>query len=155
MSEAKFKKILFVCTGNICRSAMAEKLFRNTLLENGIETVAVRSAGVAAQAGFPVSPRSMEALKLFRVDGAGHASRPLEDDDVDWADLILTMDKGHQMNVADRFPRSVGKVYLLKSFVLADGNSEIKDPMGRPQHIFDVCAADLKKVVAKLMEKIR
>lgn len=111
-------KILFVCTGNTCRSPMAEHLFRN-MAEKEKLNVEVRSAGISAYIGSPASKKAVEALKEKGVQ-ASHKSRPLNKEMIDWADLVLTMTESHKQLVINRFPKAVDKVFVLKEFVEND-----------------------------------
>ncbi len=112
------KRILLVCTGNTCRSPMAEAMLRRMAAHRGI-TVAVRSAGVSTMDGMPVSAPALEALRKREIDHSG-TSRALTAEVVDWSDLILTMTSGHKRSLLQWFPHAVDKTYTLKEFALQD-----------------------------------
>lgn len=95
MSEGQAFRILFVCTGNTCRSPMAEALARAGLAERGWSGVEVKSAGIAAAPGQGASEATVRVTARHGLDVAGHRTAPLTPELVDWADLILTMAPGH------------------------------------------------------------
>lgn len=113
------KHILFVCTGNTCRSPMAEAMLRKLAEEAGL-SLEVRSAGVAAMQGSAISKHAMGALRAQEIHAEGAASSPLSEHLVLWADLILTMTSGHKQHVVQSFPKAVDKTYTLKEYVEVD-----------------------------------
>jgi len=93
--------LLFVCTGNTCRSPMAEAIARHKVRERGWSHVAVRSAGIAAAHGAPASRHAVAVAAEHGIDLGGHLSQPLTPELVEWADLILVMGASHLDAVAD------------------------------------------------------
>ncbi|NGZ76168.1 low molecular weight protein arginine phosphatase [Saccharibacillus alkalitolerans] len=112
------KHILFVCTGNTCRSPMAEALLRQMARRRGIQ-LDVRSAGVAASRGVPIS-RHAEAVLRDHDIGDRLTSSPLERESVEWADLILTLTGAHKSHVLRCFPEALGRTHTLKEYVEDD-----------------------------------
>ncbi|PZE19439.1 low molecular weight protein arginine phosphatase [Paenibacillus xerothermodurans] len=112
-------RILFVCTGNTCRSPMAEGILRRMLKEQGLNHVEVRSAGVAAMDGAPVSGH---AAAVLQEKGCSRDMRStaLTANLLNWADVVLTMTSAHKQNAIQQFPHSVEKIFTLKEFVEDD-----------------------------------
>ncbi|MCC3379427.1 low molecular weight protein arginine phosphatase [Paenibacillus farraposensis] len=118
------KHILFVCTGNTCRSPMAEGMLRKLAIERGLE-LEVRSAGVAAMEGAPIS-RHAEAVLREQDILDRMTSTPLSNELAEWAHLILTLTQGHKQHVIQRLPHTAGKVFTLKEYV-EDRDAVLKD----------------------------
>lgn len=157
------KKILFVCTGNTCRSSMAEHLFRQMLIEAGrSEEVEIRSAGVAA---FPGDPAADQAIQVMHGKGItsiqGHQATPIYQELVEEADLILTMTRAHKGRLLSFFPELTEKVFTLKEYTYdpeLDGESEfnfdVADPFGMPVEVYEKCAAEMEVYLQRLLVKL-
>ncbi|MCM3628034.1 low molecular weight protein arginine phosphatase [Paenibacillus glycanilyticus] len=111
-------RILFVCTGNTCRSPMAEAMLRTMARQKGI-SLEVRSAGVSTIDGLPISTHAATTLRGKNVEHRA-SSRALSGEAVAWADLILTMTAAHKRGLLNGFPEAVDKAYTLKEFVNQD-----------------------------------
>lgn len=114
------KNILFICTGNTCRSPMAEAVLRS----KAGDRFNVRSAGVFAAAGQPAAKAASKVLSSKGIE-FNHRSTLLNEELVEWADVILTMTQSHKSFVLQQFPKSVEKVYMLKEY--ADDNKEAEE----------------------------
>lgn len=112
------KRILFLCTGNTCRSPMAEAFLKGLAQEKGL-AVEVRSAGISTMDGLPVSANSIHALQQHGIQHKGN-SRALNEDVLHWADLILTMTSGHKREVIRRYPAVMEYIFTLKEYAYMD-----------------------------------
>ncbi len=118
-------RILFVCTGNTCRSSMAQALMEQLLRENNLlGKVEVRSAGVAADSGAPASRFAQEALREIGLDLSYHRGRQIDAAQVEWADLILTMTRRQREALIAAFPQAREKIHLLKEFLITPADRE-------------------------------
>ncbi len=120
--------VVFVCTGNTCRSPMAEISFRRRLREAGLAW-RTASAGVATELGFPASFLAVATLAARGLDGSGHRSQPLTRELVDEAGLIVVMTQAHRMIVRRRFPEVEEKVHLLRDFDSRSRGQDVEDPL--------------------------
>jgi glycine hydroxymethyltransferase len=146
------KTILFICTGNVCRSPMAEALFRHAIKGRG-EFRAV-SAGIGALDGQPPTPHSVRAMRELGVDISGQRSRMLTTELVRSADIILGMTHGHVDTVALLYPMAAEKTFLLREFdeTLEPFEKDISDPIGSPFDIYVECRDQIEQGIASLLK---
>ncbi|WP_373232150.1 low molecular weight protein arginine phosphatase [Cohnella sp.] len=109
-------RVLIVCTGNTCRSPMAEVMLKD-LAARGGKPLEVRSAGVSAVNGQPISPHAAATLRKRSLELPG-TSTALSGDEVAWAHLILTMTAGHKRAILQRYPEAVAKTFTMKEYAL-------------------------------------
>lgn len=154
MADAKTQPtILFVCTGNTCRSPMAEHLFR-ARAGTGSEWRA-ESAGLAAAVGAPASEGAIAALQELGLDARNHRSQPVTRAAVDRAALILAMTSAHARELIRRFPEAAGRVRLLDSFGTDDGGRDIDDPIGHPVVVYRHVRGQIEQALADLILFLR
>jgi len=120
--------VLFVCSGNVCRSPMAEYLFRHRL--PGDTRWTVGSAGVSAMAGLPPSREAEEVLAELGIALSRHRSRRMSRALVDAATLIVVMTSAHRDRLRTIYPMGQDKVYLLRAFDPDTVRQDIDDPIG-------------------------
>lgn len=150
----KVKKILVICTGNACRSPMAEGFLKKYLKpEGGFE---ISSAGVAAVAGAHASPFAVEVMKQEGIDISSHSTRPFSSDTAKAADVILAMTNAHKDFVISAVPEIKDKVFLYKEFAGTDDkDTEIADPIGRPIPVYRELCNTIKDLTQNIAIKIK
>jgi len=152
----KEKVVLFVCTGNSCRSVMAEYLMRKMLRER--KDVRVVSAGTGAFVSLGASVETLEVLRKEGIDAGMHRSQPVNRTMLKKADIILVMTQNHRRLVLDYCPMVEKRVYLLKEFaktVGPDGNFlDILDPIGKPKEVYEECLWTIKDAVQKVVKLV-
>lgn len=150
-------RILLVCTGNTCRSPMAEALFLKLLQENADEIqqeIEIASAGLYTISDLPASEEAIMIMEREGLDITGHRSRVLDVHMLDDADLILTMGSNHRDEILERFPETESKVYTLGEYAGFAG-VDIKDPIGGGSEAYQKCARQLKEILPRVWYNIR
>lgn len=148
--------ILFVCTGNTCRSPIAEGLCRKTLAarlncrqdELDARGIAVLSAGTSAWPGAGAAPQSIEVCAARDVDISGHQSQGLSDDLIQTSDYIFAMTRGHMNAIGAMTPSAAGRVVLL------DERGDIADPVGGPSEQYEQVAQQIEQALARRLEEV-
>lgn len=151
------KNVLFICTGNSCRSIMAEGLLKKLLKEKNKEGFGVSSAGVAAMDGLKPAENTIKAMKKEGVDVSGYKADMLTKDMIDKADLILTMEKGHRDTVLKLSPEAGSKTFLLKEFTCAGKEISplsVPDPIGGPLEVYERILNMLKQSIEELVKRL-
>lgn len=145
-------KILIVCTGNTCRSPMAEGIFKN-IAKNMDLNLKISSAGISALDGDRVSAGAVKAMKNIGIDISGYKSSLVNIELVEEADIILTMSNSHKDILSSRFPNFRDKIYLLNDYAFGKTN-DIEDPFGGSLSGYEIARDEISLAVEAIIKDI-
>ena len=149
------KKIMFICTGNICRSAMAHYYMQKKIIDIGKgDEYLITSSGTYAVLGDKSTQNAIKAMKKYNADLENHRATPIQESDILDMDLIICMTKKHKDDILSMYPNLNNKVYTLKEYI--EPNTKYKDidhPWGLSLNVYENCASEIVKYVDKLIEK--
>ena len=143
------KRVVFVCTGNICRSAMAEHLLRHWARTRGLD-LELSSCGTAAESWYEMPEPAKRLLAAEGVPPFEHKARLAARPTLRDADLILAMTRQHLDHITERFPEFTGRARLFREQA-GFGEQDVADPMGGNDEAFARCLAVLKESLEALL----
>ena len=149
------KHVLFICTGNVCRSPMAEGLCRDAM--SGNREVSFSSAGIGAGTGQAPSPYAVEVMRDLGCDISRQRSQPTSSELIRKADYIFVMTYGHLDSLLLLYPAAADKIFLLREFQpgLSAEEREVDDPIGQPLDVYRACRDQIQQSIPFLMEVVQ
>ncbi len=148
-------KIMFICTGNICRSAMAHRLLEKKLKDLERKDIQVYSAGIFAYDGDGSPYNAIEVMKEYNVDLITHKATNIKNSDLENMDLILCATKSHKNELLDISDKLKDKVYTLIEYIEPEKEEiNIADPWGYNLETYRNCASIINNYIDKLIEKL-
>jgi len=143
-------KIMFICTGNICRSAMAHVMLEDKAKKQN-KDIQVYSCGVYAQNGDISTEEAIETMEEYQIDLKKHRATNIRSSKIEDMDVILCATTAHKDNVLNMYPDLEGKVYTMKEYAGFDKkNLDIKDPWGYDISTYRRCASEIEKCIENL-----
>ena len=146
------KNILFVCTGNVCRSPMAEGLFRQMVANR--PDIRVRSAGISTFPSQPPSPHAVDVLADLRIDISNLRSQPLSEELVQEASCIIAMTRSHMESIQYLFPDAAEKTFLLREFEDNASSLDLSDPIGMGLEAYEVTRDIIRRALPGILKFI-
>ena len=149
----QISNVLFVCIGNICRSPFAQGLFTKLICQEGYKGFHAESAGLLALPGNSATFLAQKVAVEHGVDLTGHKAKRLSQELVDWAEMILVMEKAHKDELLADFPEATDKTFLMRRFArFGSRNRGIADPYGLQYDAYRFCYLDIEDAVSGLVD---
>ena len=147
--------ILFVCTGNISRSFLAETLLTREIEQRKLRNISVSSAGLFVHPGNRPDPEMVALLSKTGIPVKGHKAKQITEQDMDWADHILVMEEEHALMINRSWPEVAGKVELLGNYISEGHNPvDIADPFGRSPYHYRLAQSQITLAINSLVKSL-
>lgn len=149
--------ILFVCTGNSCRSPMAEAILRSKLRQQDLQDFRVISAGVVAEEGFPAHPLAVGVCLNHGIKLNNHRSRRITPELMHETELILCMTESHVRLLRDNYPEEASRIHLLKLYGRKEllPEREVADPFGANAADYESCFQEIDSELERILPILR
>lgn len=154
--ENNIKKVMFICTGNTCRSVMAEGLLKKMLQDRGITDVEVYSAGLHASTGEYSTDEAIQVMQEeYDVNILNHQSVNVKNSNIKEMDLILCATHAQLTTLEYMYPEIDHKIFTIKEYAYGPDVKEkdIADPWGYPIEVYRKCAKEIYEALEKIIEK--
>ena len=150
-------KIMFICTGNICRSAMAEGMMKKLAKDNKLD-LDICSCGIYAEDGDYATYNAIETAKYYDVNIEEHRATNIKNSKIEEMDIILCATESHKETVLYLYPKLKEKVFTMKEYAKLDKNGQdmdIKDPWGYDMNVYQNCAEEIEICLEKIIYIIK
>ena len=147
-------KIMFICTGNICRSAMAHAMLLKKAKEQN-KKIEVYSCGIWAETGDIPTYEGRQVMKEYGIDLSTHRATNIRNSNIGEMDVILCATYNHKLNVIAMYPELKEKIFTMKEYVgYPENDMDISDPWGYGIDVYKKCAKEIEKCIEKILEKV-
>jgi protein-tyrosine-phosphatase len=147
--------ILFVCTGNVSRSYLAEMLLKHEIIQHHSYDIYVASAGILAYSGMSADPVMIDYLSKLNIPSGDHISRTIANEEVEWADQIFVMEQRHRDFIKESWPEADQKVERLGKYISPEQpEDDIIDPYGKSTYHYRVVQAQISSAIKTLFAKL-
>lgn len=153
MYEDNTMKIVFVCTGNTCRSPMAEALMKAKTNSENID-IQVDSCGTGVYESESVNTKAINALATLGIKDFEHKSRQLTAQDIYSADIVLTMTQQQKLSITKVYSEYKYKIFTISEYT-RDSKDDVTDPYGKSQIFYNFCVNEISKLVDELFEIVK
>ncbi len=146
-------KVMFVCTGNICRSAMAEGALKKSAIDKKLD-LEVYSCGIYAEDGESAMYNAIYVARNYGIDISSHRATNIRKSKIQEMDVILCATKPHKDAVIYMYPNLEGKVYTIKEYAEFDNSGkdiDIKDPWGYHVEIYNNCMIEIERCIKEII----